>query len=125
VRRWGVHLRTEPQEPSKLVTRLKTNDQVKLVEQTPQGWAKITVANTQQTGWLKIGDLSVEPVVVRPVRRRPAQPPKEPAGKTTETKAGEEPASNLLTPTPAEADPPPAKQPSRAPKANPEMFEPF
>jgi uncharacterized protein YgiM (DUF1202 family) len=125
VRRRGVRLRTEPQENGKILTRLKANDQVKMVEQTPQGWAKITVASTQETGWLKIEDLAVEPVVIRPVRRRPAKPAQEPTGEPAETKKGEAPPSLLLAPTPAEAAPPPAKKPSPAPKARPEMFEPF
>jgi SH3-like domain-containing protein len=129
VRRRGVRLLTEPQEQSTIVARLKTNDQVKLVEQNPQGWAQITVANSGKTGWLKIADLAVEPVVIRPVRRRPAKAAKgpvgEPAGEVAGTEKAGEPPALSLTPPSAEAAPPPAKQPSPKPKARPEMFEPF
>jgi uncharacterized protein YgiM (DUF1202 family) len=128
VRRWGVRLRNEPQEHGTIISKLRTNDQVKLIERTPQGWAKITVAKTQQIGWLKMADLSVEPVVIRPVRRKPAAAAQEKAGKAGEAadlEPIEAPPSLSLTPPPAEAAPPPVKKPSPAPKARPEMFEPF
>jgi hypothetical protein len=126
VRRWGVRLRTQPQEDSKIVARLKANDQVKLLEQNAQGWAQVTVAGTGATGWLKLADLAGEPVALRPVRRRlPAKPAKEPAGEAVETEKVGAPPGFSLTPPPAEAAPPPAKKPTPKPKASPEMFEPF
>ncbi len=127
VRRWGVLLRHEPKEQSRAISRLRTNDQVKLLEQTPRGWAKVAVARTQETGWLEMGDLSVERVVIRRVRQRPAAAAK---GKAEEAAPPEEtgmPPSppELLGPSPAQAAPPPVKKPSSAPKAQPEKYEPF
>jgi uncharacterized protein YgiM (DUF1202 family) len=131
VRRSGVPLKAEPEERSKTLSRLRTNEQVKLLQQTPEGWAEVTVARTQETGWLEMRNLSVERVVIRPVRRRPAVAREEVEEVEVEepTAPPETPAplprSPLLTPPPAGAEPPPVKEVPSPPKVQPERFEPF
>ena len=130
VRRWGVSLRAEPQGGSKSLARLRANDQVTLQDKNPQGWAKITVARTGNTGWLELKDLSLSKVAVRRVTR-----PKSGAATSAPEEAAEPEvtappapaAPSLLGPKPATAAPPPAKPaPSPAPrKAKPGMFEPL
>lgn len=127
VQRWGVRLRTAPEGTSKAIANLRPNDQVKLLEKTPQGWAKVSVARVQETGWVEMQDLSVDRVVVRPVRRRPARTAKEPAEEepTKEVKEPQPSAPSLLAPSPAKAEEPPAKEAPSKPKVRPERFEPF
>jgi len=133
VRRWGVSLRSEPQGSSKSLARLRTNDQVTLVEKNPQGWAKITVARTGNTGWLELKDLSLNKVAVRRVIRAKsgagaAAPEAEETVESGATTPEAPPASpGVLAPKAAEAAPPPAK-PATTPaprKAKPGMFEPL
>ena len=58
VRRWGVHLREAPADRAGSLERLRTNDQVKVLEQNDTGWTRVTVARTGNTGWVKSADLS-------------------------------------------------------------------
>ena len=132
VRRWGLSLRSEPHGSSKSLARLRTNDQVTLQDKNPQGWAKITVARTGNTGWLELKDLSLTKVAVRRVIRS-----KRGAGATPEAEEAVEPAASppeappaapgILGPKAAEAAPPPAKPAPKTapPKAKPGMFEPL
>jgi uncharacterized protein YgiM (DUF1202 family) len=136
VRRWGVHLKAAPQDRAGNVAQLRLNDQVKILEQNSQGWARVTVARTQKTGWLELSDLSPERVVIRRRLRKP--------GPASGTEASPEPATApepaegpppsgppspppLLAPAPAQAAPPPAQETPvpPAPKTRPERFEPF
>jgi uncharacterized protein YgiM (DUF1202 family) len=129
VRRWGVSLKSEPQASSKSLARLRANDQVTLEDKNAQGWAKISVARTGNTGWLEFKNLSLTKVAVRRVTRSKSGAA---ASGTEEAAAPEEvapppaPASGLA-PKAAEAAPPPAKPaPSTGPrKAKPGMFEPL
>jgi uncharacterized protein YgiM (DUF1202 family) len=116
-RRWGLRLKASPSDAAKTLARLRTNDQVKVLETNNQGWARVTVARDQSTGWLPLKDLSLEKVAVRHYRR----------AKTSAGKAGEEapPAPAGLGPSQAEAAPPPAKKAPARPKTRPDMFEPF
>jgi SH3-like domain-containing protein len=120
-RRWGLRLKASASDAAKTLARLRTNDQVKVLETNNQGWARVTVARTQNTGWLALKDLSTEKVAVRRYRR----------AKTAAGKAGEEaapegaPAATGLGPSKAEAAPPPAKKAPSRPKTRPDMFEPF
>jgi uncharacterized protein YgiM (DUF1202 family) len=124
VRRWGVRLRQAPEGRAKTVDRLRLNDQVKLLEQNDQGWARVTNSRSQKTGWLEMNDLSTDKTVVRRRYKKPGQA--EPA--TPETGAPPEeppaaPAPGILTPAPAQAAPPPKAPAPR--KQRPELFEPF
>lgn len=121
-RRWGLSLKDSPSGAAKTVARLRTNDQVKVLETNNQGWARVTVARTRNTGWLEIKDLSPDKVVVRRYRKA-----KTAAGKPDEEAAVEEapPAPAVLGPGKAEAAPPPAKKAPGKPKTRPDMFEPF
>jgi SH3-like domain-containing protein len=127
VRRWGVRLREAPQSRAKTVDRLRLNDQVKLLEQNGQGWARVTTSRSQKTGWLEMHDLSTQKVVVRRRHRKPGQAePATPAtGAPPETAPPEpsSPAPGVLTPAPAQAAPPPKAPAPR--KQRPELFEPF
>ncbi len=133
VRRWGVNLKAEPEGKSKTLSRLRINDQVKLLQQTPQGWGRVTVARTQENGWVELRYLSMERVVVKPVRRKPARTAKKDAEEVEEDPgAPEESQPSLLTPPPAKAEPPPVKtepppvkQAPGPPHVKPERFEPF
>jgi len=134
VRRGGVSLRAAPQGTSKSLARLRTNDQVTLVDKDSQGWAKITVGRLGQTGWLEIKDLSLSKVAVRRVVRAkgagaaPAEEEAAEAAEPTAPPAAAPPAApGLLAPKAATAAPPPAEPaPATAPrKAKPGMFEPF
>jgi SH3-like domain-containing protein len=125
VKRWGVRLRKAPQ--GKTITRLRLNDQVKLLEKDASGWARVTVARTQGSGWLELQYLSPERVVVRRVRR--AKPGQAETTEATEAEAAPEPekpgAPSGLGPGAAEAAPPPGETVPRRPKPRPEMFDPF
>jgi uncharacterized protein YgiM (DUF1202 family) len=127
VQRWGVRLKAAPGGTSKAIANLRPNDQVKLLEKTPQGWAKVSVARLQETGWVEMRDLSVDRVVIRPVRRKPVRAAKEPAEEeaTEEVKEPQPSAPSLLAPSPAKAEPPPAEEVPSQPKVKPERFEPF
>jgi uncharacterized protein YgiM (DUF1202 family) len=131
VRRGGLSLRAAPQGGSKSLTRVRTNDQVTLLEKNPQGWAKITVARTGDTGWLELKDLSLSKVAVRRVVRSKggtAAPAEEEVAEPTAPPSETPPAApSLLEPKAATAAPPPAKPaPAGEPrKAKPGMFEPF
>lgn len=124
VRRWGQRLRQAPQSRAKSVDRLRLNDQVKLLDQNNEGWARVTNSRTQKTGWLEMKYLSTDKTVVRRRYRRPSK-----AGAATpETGAPpeEEPApapGGVLSPAPAQAAPPPKAPVHR--KQKPELFEPF
>jgi len=132
VRQWGQRLHAEPAEKSKTIIRLRQNDQVQLVEKNPQGWAKVKVARTGDTGWLEFRNLSTDQVVVRvrrtkagaPEKAAPeaAQPPAEPAPAPAPEKTAPAPG---LGPKAAEAAPPPPKTAPTPRKAKPGMFEPF
>ncbi|RJR44152.1 MAG: hypothetical protein C4567_04730 [Deltaproteobacteria bacterium] len=135
VRRWGARLQAEPGEKSKTVTRLRQNDRVQLVDKDPQGWAKVTVARTGNTGWLELRDLATAQVVVRPRRSKPGEPAAAPPSTGTPEPAGppaqaapppqQAAPSTGLGPKAAEAAPPPAKTSPAPRKAKPGMFEPF
>lgn len=129
VRRWGVSLRSEPQGSSKSLARLRTNDQVTLQDKNPQGWAKITVARTGNTGWLELKDLSLSKVAVRRVIRSKSGTPAAEETVEPEVSTPQAPpaAPSVLGPKPATAAPPLVKPaPSPAPrKAKPGMFEPL
>lgn len=129
VRRWGVSLRSEPQGSSKSLARLRTNDQVTLQDKNPQGWAKITVARTGNTGWLELKDLSLSKVAVRRVIRSKSGAPAAEETVEPEVSTPQAPpaAPSVLGPKPATAAPPLVKPaPSPAPrKAKPGMFEPL
>jgi uncharacterized protein YgiM (DUF1202 family) len=127
VRRWGVRLREAPQGRANTVEKLRLNDQVRLLEQNNQGWARVTNSRSQKTGWLEMHDLSTEKAVVhrrikKPGRAEPATPD---AGAPPETQpsAPPGPAPGVLTPAPAQAAPPPKAPAPR--KQRPELFEPF
>ncbi len=128
VRRWGVSLKSEPQGSSKSLARLRANDQVTLQDKNTQGWAKITVARTGNTGWLELKNLSLSKVAVRRVTR----PKSGTAAPGTEEAAGPEvatppaPPSGLAPKAATAAPAPPKPAPGTAPrKAKPGMFEPF
>ncbi|AEB09748.1 SH3 domain-containing protein [Desulfobacca acetoxidans] len=134
VRRWGVSLRAEPQKSSKSLVRLRTNDQVTLLEEKPKGWVKISVPRTGKTGWLELSDLSLTKVAVRRVIRSKSGGTASAATEEVVEEAGtipeEAPPSgvpSLLEPKPAAAATPPAKPaPAAEPhKAKPGMFEPL
>lgn len=129
VRRWGLRLRATPDNRGKTVARLRANDQVKLLDLNPHGWAQVVVQRTQSTGWLELNNLSVDQVVVRVRKRRPAT--KEGAKEAASEEAAPEEAEaapakpGLLGPSPAEAAPPPEKKMPTQRKAKPGMFDPF
>ncbi|MEW6659902.1 MAG: hypothetical protein AB1424_14685 [Thermodesulfobacteriota bacterium] len=130
VRRWGTRLHAEPGEKSKTLVRLRQNDKVQLVEKDRQGWAKVTVARTGNSGWLELRDLSTTQVVVRVRRTKPGEPaaaPSETAPSPAEAAPAPEQAapSTGLGPKAAEAAPPPPKTAPAPRKAKPGMFEPF
>ncbi|MBU4231017.1 MAG: hypothetical protein KKD99_04480 [Proteobacteria bacterium] len=128
VRRWGVSLKSEPQGSSKSLARLRANDQVTLQDKNPQGWAKITVARTGNTGWLELKNLSLSKVAVRRVTRPKSGTPTAEEAVEPEASTPEAPAApSGLAPKAATAAPaPPKPAPSTAPrKAKPGMFEPF
>lgn len=134
VRRSGLRLREAPERRARSIERLRVNDQVKLLEQNPQGWARVGVERTRRTGWIEMRYLSPTRVAYRP-KRKPAAPKgaeeasekgegaqvEAPAG-TPEEKKG---VGSILGPAPAEAAPPPAEKTIPVPTAKPEMFEPF
>jgi SH3-like domain-containing protein len=130
VRRWGVRLRTAQGEKSKIVSRLRQNDRVQLVDKDPQGWAKVTVARTGETGWLEMRDLSTDQVVVRVRRAKPGEAGPA-AAEAAEMPPEAAPAPETAAPAPAtppkaaEAAPPPAKTAPATRRAKPGMFEPF
>jgi SH3-like domain-containing protein len=127
VRRWGVRLRKAPESRGKTVERLRLNDQVKLLDQNDQGWARVTNSRSQKTGWLEMSDLSTDKVVVRRRYRKPGQAgtaAPEPGAPPEEQPApAPGPAPGVLTPAPAQAAPPPKAPAPR--KQRPELFEPF
>ena len=122
VRRWGVHLRQAPDDRAGSLQRLQTNDQVKVLEQNDQGWTRVTVARTGDSGWVKSADLALDRVAVRrPVKKR-SQPTPAPAATPMATPSSAEAAP----PPPAEIAPPPPSTPRPASgKAKPDRFEPF
>lgn len=123
VRRWSLRLKALPSYSSKTVARLKLNDQVTKVADSPKGWVKISVDSTQQQGWVPKRDLSTKKVT-RTYRRKRAAPSKE--GEAEEdVEAEETPATSGLGPSEAEAAPPPAKKVPTRRKAKPEFFDPF
>jgi len=128
VRRWGTRLHSEAGEKSKTIVRLRQNDKVQLVEKNPEGWAKVTVLRTGNTGWLELRDLSTTQIVVRVRRSKPGEPAAKP-GEATEIPPAAAPVPEqttpapILGPKPAEAAPPPAAPAKR--KVKPGMFEPF
>lgn len=130
VRRWGAKLQASPDERGKTILRLRANDEVRLLDQQPRGFAQVTVGRTQDTGWVKVNDLSVGRVVVRARKHRPTAPGSPPAAEEPPVEeappAPSAPAKpSILEPSPAQAAPPPAgKQPPK-PKAKPGMFDPF
>jgi SH3-like domain-containing protein len=129
VRRWGVRLKAEPEKASKSLSRLRANDLVRLLEKPLQGWVKVTVARTQETGWLEMRDLAVKRVVFRPVRRKPAaaaekEEAEEPGDPQMEAEELQ-PSLPKLAPSPAKAEPPPVEEAPGRPKVKPEIFEPF
>ena len=131
VRRWS-RLQSSPSSGSKSVGRLRTNDQVKLVESSG-GWAKVTVARSGKTGWMEMSLLSTGRVAVRRYRRskkgeaKSPSTPEETAPPATETPPAPKTAPGpSLGPKTAEAAAPPAKK--KAPprrKVKPEMFDAF
>lgn len=129
VRRWGVSLKAEPQGSSKSLARLRANDQVTLQDKNTQGWAKITVARTGNTGWLELKNLSLSKVAVRRVTRSKSGAAASETEEAVEPEVSTPPAPAApsgLAPKAATAAPPPKPAPSTAPrKAKPGMFEPF
>ena len=130
VRRWGVRLRQAPQGRAKTVERLRPNDQVKLLDQNDQGWARVTNTRSQKTGWLEMSDLATDRVVVhrryrsKSGKKGTASPASGPAPAETQPEPASPPPGGILTPAPAQAAPPPAKAPAVR-KQRPELFEPF
>ncbi len=131
VRRWGARLREAPESRGKTIVRMRVNDQVKLVDQQPGDWVKVTVERTQNTGWVEMRDLSLDRVVLRARKRKPAAPgtPAEAAEEAAAEEAAPEEAApakpSVLEPAKAEAAPPPAEKAPPRRKAKPGMFEPF
>jgi len=137
VRRWGVRLKASPDAGSKSVARLRANDTVKLLDETPSQWAHISVDRTQANGYVELSNLSVDRVTIRyrkSTRSTAAKPGQEPAKEEAEAAAEAEaeaaeeaPAStSVIGPSPAQAAPPPAeKKPPAHRKAKPGMFDPF
>lgn len=134
VRRSGLRLREAPERRARSIERLRVNDQVKLLEQNPQGWARVGVERTQRTGWIEMRYLSPTRVAYRPKRKPAASKEAEEASEESEGAQVEAPAGtpeekkgvgSILGPAPAEAAPPPAKETIPVPTAKPEMFEPF
>ncbi len=128
VRRWGVRLKASPNAGGKSVARLRANDTVKLLDETPTQWAHISVDRTQAAGWVELSNLSVDRVTIRyrkSTRGTAAKPSEEPTEE--EAAAAEEaPApSSGIGPAPAEAAPPPKEAPPTHRKAKPGMFDPF
>jgi uncharacterized protein YgiM (DUF1202 family) len=122
VRRGRVHLREAPDDRAGTLERLRANDQVKVLEQNDQGWTRVTVARTGNTGWVKSPDLSLDRVAVRRPAKKRSQPPPAPAGLPVMTPSPAEAAP----PPPAEIAPPPPATPRPATgKAKPDRFEPF
>ncbi|RLA89967.1 MAG: hypothetical protein DRG58_03585 [Deltaproteobacteria bacterium] len=133
VNRWGRRLRTTPNVKAQAVTKLRLNDQVKLLDPHPQqGWVRVQVQRDQSQGWLELRDLSLDRVVVRRTIRRAApagstkgEAETEAASKALEEEAPAEPST--FAPAPAQAAPP-STGPKATPtgrKVRPEMFEPF
>lgn len=134
VRRWGVRLKASPDAGSKSVTRLRANDTVKLLDETPSQWAHISVDRTQAAGYVELRNLSVDRVTIRyrkSTRSTAAKPGQEPAKEEAEAEAEAEaaeeaPAStSVIGPAKAEAAPPPAEKAPAHRKAKPGMFDPF
>jgi uncharacterized protein YgiM (DUF1202 family) len=124
VRRWGVHLRGEPQEGGKRLGRLRANDPVTLVDKNSQGWAKVTASRLKATGWVQFRDLSLSKVTIRRVRRaKPGEAASTP--KETAEPAPAPATGPSLGPKPAEAAPPPAETAPAPRRAKPGMFEPL
>jgi uncharacterized protein YgiM (DUF1202 family) len=129
-----LNLKSAPSDDSPDIGKVRFNERVEKVERGPAGWFLVRSGDGRQ-GWISEQYLTVKPasepvpveqVVIRPVRRRPARPVKETTEKVTiKTEEPEPSGSSLLTPSPAEAAPPPAQQLPTKPKARPEMFEPF
>lgn len=134
VRRSGLRLREAPERGGRTLARLRLNDQVRLLERNPYGWARVEVERTQSMGWLEMRYLSPTRVAYRP-KRKPAAPKEaEEASEESEAAQVEAPAAapeekkgvgSILGPAPAEAAPPPAKKDIPVPTAKPERFEPF
>lgn len=124
VRRWGVRLREAPEGRGRTVERLRLNDQVKLLEQNNQGWARVTTSRSQKTGWMEIDDLSTEKVVVRHRAKKPGQAEAAPPDASAPPEEQTAPPPGVLAPAPAEAAPPPPKAPAPR-KQRPELFEPL
>lgn len=124
IRRWSLRLKALPDYSSKTVARLKLNDQVTKVADSPKGWIKISVDSTQQQGWVPKHDLSTKKVT-RTYKRKSAAPSKEDQAEEEGAEAEEAPAAPGLGPKEAEAALPPAKKVPTRPKAKPEMFDPF
>lgn len=129
VGRWGVRLREAPEGRARTVARLRLNDRVKLLELSDQGWARVNVSRTQETGWLEMQYLSTDRVVVRRRVRKPGPAEAAPAenGGPPEAPPVEPDApAPAVTPAPAEAAPPPPTPKAPGPRRQrPELFEPF
>jgi uncharacterized protein YgiM (DUF1202 family) len=123
VRRWGVRLRQSPEARGKTVDRPRLNDQVKLLDQNDQGWARVTNSRSHKTGWLEMNDLSPEKTVVRRRYHKPGQTGTAAPGPGAPSEEQPAPAPGVLTPAPAQAAPPPKAPAPR--KQRPELFEPF
>ncbi|MEW6388339.1 MAG: SH3 domain-containing protein [Thermodesulfobacteriota bacterium] len=123
--RWhGVRVRATPYSRSKTVARLKTNDRVKQLNESPEGWLKVQVERTGDIGWVEKRQLSEKRVVIRKrvTRTKAGEPAKPEESEATEPAPEDDKAApSLLGPAPAQAAPPPAPKP----KAKPEIFEPF
>jgi uncharacterized protein YgiM (DUF1202 family) len=134
VRRWGAKLQATPDDRGKTLQRLRANDEIQLLDPQPKDFARVTLGRTQDTGWVKVDDLSMARVVVKARKRRVAAPAgssraAEEAEESQAEEAADAPVApakpSVLGPPAAEAAPPPGdKQPAR-PKAKPGMFDPF
>jgi uncharacterized protein YgiM (DUF1202 family) len=130
VRRWG-RLRSAPQSGSKSITRIRANDRVKLLETNPEGWARVTVDRTGDTGWVELDNLSTSKVAVRHYRRpskgtaKAGEAEKGTAPAAEAPPAAQPPAGAALGPKPAKAAAPPAKKAPPKRKVRPEMFDAF
>jgi len=124
VRRWG-RLRSAPQAGSKSVGRLRVNDQVKVLETNPAGWAKVSVKRTGDTGWIEMTNLSTSKVAVRRYRKSGAGASKTGGAEEAASEAATPAGASGLGPKAAEAAESPAKKAPSQPKVRPEMFDAF